>query len=73
MASAHYNHAISLASRLGMHPLVARCHFGLGNLYRRADNREQARQQLAAAAAMFQHMGMTYWLGQAEAELRQLG
>jgi tetratricopeptide (TPR) repeat protein len=72
LASAHYNHAISLASELAMRPLVARCHFGLGNLYCRADNREQARQQLAIAAAMFQHMGMTYWLEQAEAELRQL-
>jgi class 3 adenylate cyclase/DNA-binding winged helix-turn-helix (wHTH) protein/tetratricopeptide (TPR) repeat protein len=73
LASAQYNHAISLASQLGMRPLVARCHFGLGNLYHRADNREQARQQLETAAAMFQHMGMTYWLGQVEAKLRQLG
>jgi class 3 adenylate cyclase/DNA-binding winged helix-turn-helix (wHTH) protein/tetratricopeptide (TPR) repeat protein len=72
LASARYNHAISLASQLAMRPLVARCHFGLGNLYRRADNREQARQQLTTAAAMFRHMGMTYWLGQAEAELRHL-
>jgi hypothetical protein len=37
-----------------MHPLVSYCHFGLRKLYRRANNREQVRQQFATAAAMFQ-------------------
>src|SRR5262249_30362496 len=39
LASAH--RAISLASQLGMRPLVARCYFGLGYLYGCADKREQ--------------------------------
>ena len=69
LASAHYYQAISLASQLGMRPLVAHCHFGLGKLYRRADNREQARQQLSTAAALFREMGMTYWLDQAAVEI----
>jgi len=69
LASAHYYQAISLASQLGMRPLVAHCHFGLGKLYCRADNREQARQQLSTAAALFREMGMTYWLDQAAVEI----
>jgi hypothetical protein len=44
-----------------MRPLASHCHFGLGKLHRHANNREQARLQLAIAA-MFHETGMTYWL-----------
>jgi hypothetical protein len=43
-------------------PLVAHCHLGLGNLYRRTGQREQAQEHLATATAMYREMGMTYWL-----------
>jgi hypothetical protein len=56
-----------------MRPLVAHCHLGLGKLCRRTGDRGQAQGQLSIAAAMYREMGMTYWLEQAEAEMRQLG
>src|SRR5262249_54062838 len=64
-----YREALDLATELGMRPLVAHCHLGLGKLYRRTGKREQAQEHLTTATAMYREMGMTYWLGKAEAEL----
>jgi uncharacterized protein HemY len=72
-AEVHYRNARTLGDELGMRPLVAHCHLGLGKLYRRTDKREQAREHLAAATTMYRDMGMTYWLEKAEAEVRELG
>jgi tetratricopeptide (TPR) repeat protein len=68
-ARARYGDALALAEELGMRPLVAHCHLGLGKLYRRTDKREQAQEHLATATTMYREMGMTYWLEQAEAEV----
>jgi tetratricopeptide (TPR) repeat protein len=38
-AEAHYRQASALASELGMRPLVAHCHLGLGKLYRHTGQR----------------------------------
>jgi hypothetical protein len=59
--------------KVGMRPLAAHCHLGLGKLYRRTDKREQAREHFATATTMYREMGMTYWLWKAEAEMRELG
>src|SRR5262245_711130 len=72
-AEGYYREALALAEPRGMRPLVARCHFGLGKLYCRRGDREQAQEHLATAIAMYRELGMTYWLEQAEGELRQLG
>jgi uncharacterized protein HemY len=72
-AEIHYRQALALASELGMRPLVAHCHLGLGKLCRRTAKREQAHEHLTAATTMYREMDMRYWLGQAEAELRKLG
>jgi tetratricopeptide (TPR) repeat protein len=69
----HYRQALDLANELGMRPLVAHCHLGLGKLYRRTDKREQAQEHLATATTMYREMDMTYWLEKAEAETRELG
>jgi tetratricopeptide (TPR) repeat protein len=66
----HYREALALASELGMRPLIAHCHLGLGKLYRRTGKREQAREHLTAATTMYREMGMTFWLEKAEAELK---
>jgi hypothetical protein len=58
---------MSLAENMGMRPLVAHCHFGLGSLYSRVDRPLDARKHAAAAAAMYREMGMEYWLGTATA------
>jgi len=71
-ADANYRKALALAEPRGMRPLVAHCHLGLGKLYRRTGKREPAREHLTTATTMYREMGMTYWLEQAEAEIRAL-
>jgi tetratricopeptide (TPR) repeat protein len=68
-ADSYYRQALELANQLGMRPLVAHCHLGLGRLSRRTGQREQAREHLTTATTMYREMGMTYWLEQAEAEM----
>jgi class 3 adenylate cyclase/tetratricopeptide (TPR) repeat protein len=72
-AEGYYREALALAEPRGMRPLVAHCHFGLGKLHRSRGDREQAREHLIAAMAMYREMGMIYWPEQAEAGLSQLG
>ena len=68
-AEAHYREALALATELGMRPLVAHCHLGLGKLYRRTGDRAKAQEHLTTATAMYREMGMTFWLEKADAEL----
>jgi tetratricopeptide (TPR) repeat protein len=68
-AEAHYQHALALAEELGMRPLQAHCHFGLGSLYAKIGRCEQARTELSAAIDLYRAMEMTFWLPQAEAAL----
>ena len=72
-SSAHYTQALTIGTDLRMRPLIAHCHLGLGKLYRRTDEREQAQEHLTTATTMYRDMGMTYWLEKAEAEMRELG
>jgi tetratricopeptide (TPR) repeat protein len=65
----YYRQAIALATELGMRPLVAHCHLGLGKLYARTRQREQAEGRLTTATAMYREMDMRSWLEKAEAEL----
>jgi hypothetical protein len=68
----YYQQALTLADELGMRPLQAHCHLGLGTLYAKIDRREQARVELSAAMALYRAMDMTFWLLQAEAALAQV-
>ncbi len=70
-AEAHYQQALALAEALGMRPLQAHCHFGLGTLYTKIGRREQARAELSAAIDLYRAMEMTFWLPQAEAALAE--
>jgi tetratricopeptide (TPR) repeat protein len=70
-ADAHYRQALTLADALGMRPLQAHCHLGLGTLYLKMGRREQAHAELSAAIALYRAMEMTFWLPQAEAGLLQ--
>ena len=60
-------------SRIGLLPLIAHCHLGLGKLYRRTGMRRHAQEHLGIATTMYREMGMAYWLEQAETEMAQLG
>jgi len=71
-AAAHYQQALALADELGMRPLQAHCHHGLGTLYAATGQREQARAALSAAIALYRAMEMTFWLPQTEAALAQV-
>jgi tetratricopeptide (TPR) repeat protein len=68
----YYSQALALAEELGMRPLVAHCHRGLGTLYAKIGQREPARVALAAAIDLYRAMEMTFWLPQAEAALAQV-
>jgi class 3 adenylate cyclase/tetratricopeptide (TPR) repeat protein len=71
-AEAHYRQARTLADALGMRPLVAHCHRGLGTLYAKTGEREQAHAALTTAIALYRAMDMTFWLPQTEAALAQV-
>jgi tetratricopeptide (TPR) repeat protein len=71
-AEAHYQQALALAEELGMRPLQAHCHLGLGTLHSRIGRVDQARTNLATAIDLYRAMEMTFWLPQAEAALVQV-
>jgi class 3 adenylate cyclase/tetratricopeptide (TPR) repeat protein len=72
LAEAHYQQARALAEELGMRPLMAHCHLGLGTLYAKMRQREQAHAELSTAIEFYRAMDMTFWLPQAEAALAQI-
>jgi class 3 adenylate cyclase/tetratricopeptide (TPR) repeat protein len=68
-AEAYYQQALALATELGMRPLQAHCHLGLGKLYGQMERQEQACVELATALDLYRAMDMTFWASQAEAIL----
>jgi tetratricopeptide (TPR) repeat protein len=71
-AEAHYQQALALAEELGMRPLQAHCHLGLGTLYGKVGRQDQARTELSTAIELYRSMEMIFWLPQAEAALAQV-
>jgi tetratricopeptide (TPR) repeat protein len=71
-AVAYYEQALARAEELGMRPLQAHCHLGLGTLYATTGQRQQARAELSKAIDMYRAMDMTLWLPQAEVALAQI-
>ena len=61
-AQRRYRESMALATKLGMRPLTAHCHVGLGKLYRRTGHREQAQEHLTTATTMYREMDMRFWL-----------
>jgi hypothetical protein len=55
-AQKYYRRALAPANELGMRPLVAHCHLGLGKLYARTGKREQAQEHLTTATTMYHEM-----------------
>ena len=68
----HYQQALALVAEIGMRPLQAHCHRGLGTLYATTGQWEQARTALSTAMALYRDMDMTFWLPQAETALAQV-
>jgi tetratricopeptide (TPR) repeat protein len=69
---AHYCKALALAEPRGMRPLIAHCHLGLGKLYRRTGQREQAHEHLTIATTLYREMDMQFWLEQVDAGMKEL-
>jgi class 3 adenylate cyclase/tetratricopeptide (TPR) repeat protein len=72
LAEGHYRQAMAIAKELGMRPLLAHCHLGLGTLYARHGRREEARVALSDAIELYRAMEMTFWLPPAEAALVEI-
>ena len=72
LAEAYYRQALTLAEELGMRPLQAHCHLGLGTLYAATGQQEQACAALSTAMVFYRDMDMTFWLPQAEATLARV-
>jgi tetratricopeptide (TPR) repeat protein len=68
----HYRQALALAEALGMRPLIAHCHVGLGKLYRRSGDLRLAKEHFNNGVEMMREMEMGLWLEKAEAELKEL-
>jgi DNA-binding SARP family transcriptional activator len=67
-AADHYRRALFQAERLGMRPLAAHCHLGLGLVYRRTERAHLAQAHVGRAVAMYQAMAMDRCRAAAEAE-----
>jgi tetratricopeptide (TPR) repeat protein len=71
-AAPHYRQALALAKELGMRPLQAHSHRGLGRLYAATGQREQARRELTTAIELYRAMDMTFWLPETETALAKV-
>jgi DNA-binding SARP family transcriptional activator len=61
-----YRAALALAEELGMRPLAAHCHLGLGELYRRSRQWGRAREHVRRAADCYGALDMRFWLDRVE-------
>jgi tetratricopeptide (TPR) repeat protein len=71
-ATAYYRQVLTLAEALGMRPLQAHCHLGLGTLYSKLGQSDEAHAALSVARELYRALDMTLWLPQAEAALAQV-
>jgi tetratricopeptide (TPR) repeat protein len=69
---AYYRQALTIAEPRDMRPLVGHCHHGLGKLYLHTGSCQKAQEHLNLATTLYREMEMTYWLEQAQAQLRSL-
>jgi tetratricopeptide (TPR) repeat protein len=72
LAEVYYQQALALANELGMRPLQAHCHRGLGTLYAATGRQQQAHTAFSAAIALYRDIDMPFWLPQTEAALDQV-
>src|SRR5829696_7442649 len=64
-AEGYYSEALTGAEELGMRPLAAHCHLGLGTLQQRLGRDAQANAELTTAAEAYRAMEMPFWLAKA--------
>jgi tetratricopeptide (TPR) repeat protein len=71
VAQIRFQEALALAGELGMRPLQAHCHLGLGRLHWSAGNPARAHEHLAHATTLYREMDMEFWLQHAQVEMRE--
>jgi len=71
-AEAYYQDALLLSNLLGMRPLQAHCHNGLGRTSIVTGSLDHARSEISTAVDLYRGMEMTFWLKQAEVALRNI-
>jgi class 3 adenylate cyclase/tetratricopeptide (TPR) repeat protein len=64
---------INMSGELGLRALSSWGYLFLGEAYAVSGRKEEALENLKKAESMFQEMGMDYWLGKAQEELKRLG
>ncbi|MGH8679184.1 MAG: ATP-binding protein, partial [Burkholderiales bacterium] len=62
-----FEEAMEIARTLGLQPLLARSELSLGQMYRRAQDKERAHTHLTNAAKLLGEMEMSFWLQKAQA------
>ncbi len=65
-----YLDALRRSETVGMRPLSAHCHLGLGRLYHRTDRDSEAKAKFSQAVDLYRQMDMQYFLKQAESDLQ---
>jgi class 3 adenylate cyclase/tetratricopeptide (TPR) repeat protein len=68
-AEASYREALTLAHELGMRPLQAHSHLGLGQIHIQGKNACVARSEILAASELYRAMAMPFWVAKAELAL----
>jgi tetratricopeptide (TPR) repeat protein len=68
----YYCQALALAEELGMRPLQAHCHLGLGTLYVKIGRLAHACAELSTAIELYRAVDMAFWLPEAETALAQV-
>lgn len=67
-----YVRALTLATQLGMRPLVAHCHLGRGLLHEKRGLKSEAKVEFSRASEMYRQMDMQFFLKQCEVALKAL-
>ena len=67
-----YQAAFAIALKLGMRPLAADCHFGMGQSHQRVGRLAEARAEFSRATGLYRKMGMQFYLKKAEVELQAI-
>jgi class 3 adenylate cyclase/tetratricopeptide (TPR) repeat protein len=71
-ADAAFTQSLTLATALGMRPLVAHCHSGLARVQQQIGGQGKAEEHHRIATQMFEQMGMVFWQEQVETGWRRL-
>jgi transcriptional regulator with AAA-type ATPase domain/tetratricopeptide (TPR) repeat protein len=72
-AGKQYVGALAVAEELGMRPLSAHCHWGLGRVLRRQGQAGTADEHVSRAAALFDELRMSYWRARLDEDGTQPG